>query len=233
MRSFFLTLALCLWTASAFAQLSLTGVGGGFGAAAGCSAGTFGVDPNAGAIAPIQNTGAGTSIAATISTTNCPDEIIIEIATNGTISSVTSAHLTFTQRSSSGAQFEYVAQASGTLTSESITVATTASAFISVGGAAITGIHAAGPFDTNALIPNPDGSGCHWTTTNANDYLVIGENANDTVNAGWTTIAVNASDFLTAAGKKVTATQSALPASNALANGALGPSICDALIQGP
>lgn len=207
-------------------NIAVSGGGGG------CTAGTFGIDSNAGAIATGSNSSSSTSQTATISTTSCPDEIIVGVGTSSA-PTVTSPHLTFTQRG--GVQsntYEFIAQSSGALTSEVITVTQSPAGFLGIIGAAVTGIHAAAPFDANAAIPNSAGT-CTWTTSNANDYFIAlsGAGPSLTPQAGWTNLGnPSGGAWVNLTGKLFAATQTAFSSTNAYSAGAFN---CDALIQGP
>jgi len=209
----------------------------------GCSAGAFGIDPNAGAIATPAATGGGTTLNVSISTSNCPDEIIVTVFTKGTPSGVpTSAHLTFTQRVANTGNapwnlYEYVAKASSTLTSESITFTSTTSVMQTMDAMAVTDIYTAAPFDSNGVIPNTiAGNTCYWTTSNANDFLFVYEipsRGNDTVASGWTNLGQAVGNYLSGAGKVVSATQSSTASNTALTGNNNAAITCDAIIQGP
>lgn len=214
--------------AFALAQIQLRGAGGTL--SSGCIAGTLGVDSNVGAIAsPVSGSGLS-NLTQTISTTNCPDEIVIGINNNTTINSVTSPHLTFVERGTIIANTsEWVASVSNTLINEVITIALSSGGYTSVATVAETGIHLAAPFDSNINIPQT-GNPCNWTTSNANDLLItITGNDGTAAAPGWTQIA--SVGYLGLMQKVVSATQSAQ--SSSIAFTASSGNQCDALIQGP
>jgi hypothetical protein len=153
--------------------------------------------------------------------------------------SVTSTHLTFTQRAWNGsggnALWEFCAIASGTLSSEVITVSGLNGTTTFVEGTAfgISGAHNAacpGPFDTNGALPYQATSGnATITTSNAADMLLAAFRTGSTCAAtGFTQVGTGS--FLCVLRKNVTTTQPSLtvtdPGSN---NGLIG----DAVIQGP
>jgi hypothetical protein len=196
------------------------------------------------------NAGCTTTSASGITTTHTPYEVIVFVATNGcqagtdTIT-VTSSHLTFTNRASTSGTLgtnncraavslvEFTAQSSGTLSNEVITAACSPCASVSYQEAWAGGFYnmnTGTPFDTNGAIPNVINSGSlSITTTHAADMIFAGFRQGGPVTPDTSFSICAQVDFGGAEYWQVSATQSALSLTGGGGNnGAIG----DAL-QGP
>jgi hypothetical protein len=109
-----------------------------------------------------------------------------------------------------------------------ITINSTSSSFYNAWAFAISDIHTAAPFDSNAAIPavhNNSGQ-VTFTTSNANDLLIA---ANTTATTTTFPNVITSTNFLTIAWKVVSSTQ----AGSTPGWGIGADQIADAVIQGP
>lgn len=118
-----------------------------------------------------------------LTTTSANDVIIVLVAHGGGTVSVTSPHLTFTQRASAnrfGSQFvyEFSAISASPLTSpETITFTNSAANSGMMNAFGISGANTTSPFDPNGALPGivgtggPGGSYASATTTNSNTFI--------------------------------------------------------------
>jgi hypothetical protein len=154
--------------------------------------------------------------------------------------------LTFTRRtrtSPSNANYLefWYAPASSALTSESITVHTNSSGFLTVCAFAVSGYSMTDVFDPNGALPNVSGTGSGsgsanptFTTTNPDNFLIAcyrqNVSSSTTAGTGWTLI--TGSNFLVVEYKVVSTTQSGLVASISAnnENGIIGDAITGDLI---
>lgn len=148
------------------------------------------------------NTGGGTTLSATLTTTNANDVICAFILTNGATNSissvtdnsgVTAAWSKFAS-TSSGLDFElWYTTATAALSGASITMNCPSPTFITMHVFGVSGAHTASPFDGSGVISTSDPISI--TTSDANDLLIAGfrmsSTSNPTAGSGWTQIQGN------------------------------------------
>jgi hypothetical protein len=166
------------------------------------------------------NSGGASSLAVSLTTTNTNDIICVVVLTNGgPVTSVSSTHVTFTQKSTATANAGnqtielWVGTASVILTAESITINTTTSAFLTIDAFGISGANTSSPYDGSPVIHSGFiADPLTISTTNAND-IVLGmyrqnSQSTPTQGTGWTKI--SGADFQLCEYQIFTSTQSGL-----------------------
>jgi hypothetical protein len=157
------------------------------------------------------------------------------ITNGGPVTSITStSSLTFSRRTqqAGGTSAElWSAKSAAALSNEVITVNTTGSSYFVFAAAAFSGSHFASPFDSNGAIPATSAAAISFTTSNANDIL-IGAALSNNSGAGSGYTQLYDANLMLFEYKIVTTTQSGLTMTNGGAS-AIGPSVGDAIIQGP
>lgn len=195
--------------------------------------------------ATINGAATCTSQTLTLTTSSTNDVVLVGIEVNGTtISSVTSAHLTFTQRAittAAGTQdaYEFKAIASTALSSEVVTINCSGAAmFLSAAGFAISGADTSTVWDSNASLPATSTTVIpSMSTSNANDFLVAlvrcSGAANCIAGTGWSALAGGSGGWFTAEYQIVSATQSSITPTINYNGGTSGTNgaIADAVIQ--
>lgn len=185
----------------------------------------------------------GTTIALpAITTTGSGEPIVVVVMQNaGAISSVTSAHLTFTQRASAGAggPQEWVATASGPLTSESITVNfSSAPTFGNATAFGILGTPSSSYYDTNAALPvqNTTAADPTFSTTAANTIVIailrFSVTSAPTPGTGWTAISNVSGQYFMVEYHVFTSAQPGTTAAVGTGTGDENGSVVDAYVQG-
>lgn len=151
----------------------------------------------------VAGTTTAASLAVSLTTSNGNDIVVVIVTCNGgPVVSVTAAGLTFARAGRNGSFATNIemwwARAPVALSSKSITVTQTSSAFISISAFGVSGNPVA--LDPNALLPSVigDGSGtgtgslCAITTTQNQEFMIgayrFAATANPTAGAGWTQI---------------------------------------------
>jgi hypothetical protein len=179
----------------------------------------------------VTGTATATSKAVSLTTSVANSRIFVAVTCNGgPVVSVTASGLTFTRRArnvNGGINLElWSAPATGTLSSLSITVTQTSSAFLSVHAFGISNGGATPSFDTNGALPNlvQDGNGgsggatttrASITTSQTNDLLIsvyrfLSTSAPTNPGTGWTQI--SSANFMECQYKIVSAPQTATDA---------------------
>jgi hypothetical protein len=193
----------------------------------------------------IGNSGGASSFAVSLTTTNANDIIIVHVTTNaGPVTSISdTAGLTWAKRTSGGDGTtskvieEWFAVAPNALTSDSITVNTTGSGFITVIAFGISGADLSTIWDNNSAVPphatgDPSGT-VSFTTSQPNAFLTAGYRMHTTATpaagTGWTLI--KSGNFAISEYQIVSATQLGLAGS--LGGGATDQNggVGDAVIQ--
>jgi hypothetical protein len=176
-------------------------------------------------------TATASSLSVSLTTTNTNDLIFVAVACNGgPVVSVTATGLTFTRRArniNGSVNVElWSAPSTAALTSKSITITQTSSAFLSVHAFGISNGGALPAFDGNGALPNlvQDGSGgsggatstrASITTTQSNDLLLsvyrfLSTSAPTNPGTGWTQI--SSANFMEVQYKVVSSPQTATDA---------------------
>lgn len=122
--------------------------------------------------------GSASSSTVTLTTTKSPDIIVVYTYGNAaTVSSITSAHLAFTQRAtitvSGGHAYEFYAKSSGALTNEVITVNFSTSDYHNIVAFGVNGIDQTAVFDSNGGLPVTSTSAGAVSISTTNNYTFL------------------------------------------------------------
>jgi len=186
------------------------------------------------------NSGSSNSLPVSLSTSNGNVVIVVCVTTNGgPVTGVSGSTMgAFTLRKAQGGPNfieTWYKKSTSALSSETITVSTTSSSFITVDAFGISGADTTTIFDSNVSLPNAPGGANHVvvSTTNANDFIFAAYRFNSTPSptegTGFTKI--SGANFQLVEYKIVSATQSSLDIGIGTGDGDENNGIGDAIIQ--